>query len=560
MTKSFSPYILLLLALMVLLAGCHKKDTKASKHIRKFKHSDEAITVSEEEPFNFNLLDTTQYYLGEVGDSTYFFKIDKISQKHFSGRYYSVNTTTTIAEAHPFTITYQKGNYKFKSESTKVNLKFDIVVDTASISGVFSTSISGYDKQHLAFEAFQNPVFKKYESKRYAANCPKDYLNIEVQSDVVYGNAKGHWTSMPIRDNEKMGKLILKGMGKALSTKNLDLTMDIYLPVDTLVKKRPLLVLFHGGAFYFGDKAAETSTTWCKHFAQIGYVVASVNYRMGFNINKTSIQKSGYQAIQDAHAALRYLVANADKYAIDPDNIFIGGTSAGAITALGVTFISNSTCPPFVHENNFQKKLGTLESSGNKLKNTFKIKGVANMWGAVYELEELNGHNIPVISFHGTADNIVPFDEGIPLSEVKGNLGELLFDKMYGSKAIHHHLDSLHIRNEFYPIEGVSHAPYQDKHGHPNDCYFFIQDKMQRFFYKEMAHIKGITHSKEKPQHYYLKQNDVTFINWQAEGGFIMESAQNGVTVIWRKDAKQRKLTASGMRANGMSFTTSMNF
>lgn len=548
-------HIRLLWATLLLLcfAGCHKDATKAHKHLQEIKHSKQAVAVSEEDLFDFNVLDTANFYLGEVNDSTYFFKIDHISDDGFKGRYYVVNEESE-ADVHRFEVQYRDKEYLFCTNTKDIPVKFDLTIDTAAITGTFSNSILSTEKSVLAFEKYREPAFHEYHSTRYISVRDTTKENYTLKEDISYGQARGYWASNPVKD-EKYGKIIAKGISKTVRERDVDLTMDLYLPNDSVVKERPLLVLLHGGAFYVGDKGAETMTTWCKHFAQIGYVVATINYRMGFHLSKQSIQQCGYEAIQDAHAAIRYLVANHEEYGIDPDYIFIGGTSAGAITALGVTFMTNSTRPQFVFDNKLDSKLGNLESSSNNLKNTFHIRAIANMWGAVYDLEELEGHHTPVISFHGTEDNIVPFDQGFPFEDVKSNLGEKLFDKMYGSKSIHERLDSLKIRNEFYPIEGVKHAPYQDKGGHPNSIYFFIQDKMQRFFYREIAQMGKIVRDKNHPQQYTLAQNDIANINWKVEGGFILHEDQNSVTVLWRKDARKHQLTASGMRNNGCAFT-----
>lgn len=548
-------FLVVILSLTTMLSGCNRHQDKAEKRAHKIEQSKNAVEIDDNKPLNFSIIDTANYYIGNVGDQTYIFKIDKLFKTKFSGRYYVVNDKP-IATCQKFEVKYQNKKYIFTSDGKSTAIKFDISVDTASIIGDFTTSITQTDKQGIAFVKYRVPAYKEYSSPRYAVDCPSDYLEIETQTDVVYGKAKGYWTSLPI-DEDKVGKAFFKGIGKTAYEKNLNLTLDLYLPKDTLVKKRPLLVFFHGGAFYMGDKGCETMVKWCEHFAQTGYVVASVNYRMGFTLSKKSIQKSGYEAIQDAHAALRFLVAHAEEYGIDPNYIFVGGTSAGSITALGMAFMTNATRPPFVFENGFDKKLGNIESSGNNCHNTFHIKAIANMWGAVYDLDELNGHHIPVISFHGTEDNLVPFDQGFPFSNIKSKLGEKLFDMMYGSQAIHKRLDSLHVRNEFHPIAGCSHAPYQDKKGHPNDCYYFIQGKMQKFFYVELARVKGIAHEKSSPQVYYCKQDDVTAINWKVDGGFILKTEEGKVKVLWRSDSRKRKVTASGLRENGMAFTTS---
>lgn len=543
----------LVLSLLLGFTACHKHaDTKAGKHLRHIKHSNEAITINEDDLFDFTCLDTAYYYLGEVNDSTYFFKIDNVKEDHIYGRFYLVNESSE-AEAHRFEVQYKDNEYLFCTNTKDIPVKFKITIDTNAITGTFSNSTMNLSENVIAFEKYYPPTYVEYHSVRYNQQNDSEMMSFKICKDIQYGQAQGFWSTNPVND-EKYGKIIARSMARTISERDVDLNLDLYLPENDSVKKRPLLVLIHGGAFYIGDKAAETMTTWCEHFAKLGYVVATINYRMGFHLNKKSIQQCGYEAMQDAHAAIRYLVSKSDEYGIDPNYIFVGGTSAGAITALGVAFMTNSTLPAFVKENHFDTKLGGLDASSNNCKNTFRICALANMWGAVYDLSMLNGHNTPVISFHGTDDNIVPFDQGFPFEEIKSNIGEKLFDKMYGSKAIHERLDSLHIRNEFYPIEGVKHAPYQDRAGHPNSTYFFIQDKMEKFFLHELVKMGKITRNEAHPQQYYLNQKDITTINWKVDGGFILSEDKNNVTILWRKDARRHTLTASGTRSNGCAF------
>lgn len=543
--------LLYLLTVVILLSSCHQKESnKAIEHAKHIKQSSKVITVSQKDDVDFTQLDTKNFYFGEIDEDNYFFIIDNVTAHSVHGRYYVVNEETE-AEAKRFEIEQKDGEYLFCTSNNDIPVKFEINIDSASITGTVKTSISISDKKFLAFEKYREPEFSEPKSTRYlSTHKEQSNTDYKIKKDVVYGEAMGYWASNPI-DGEKYGKILARSLAKTLAEKSVKLDMDIYMPNDN-VKKHPLLVFIHGGAFFVGDKEAETMTKWCEHFTQIGYVTASINYRMGFTLSKKSIQKCGYEAIQDAHAAIRYLVAHADEYKIDPSYIFVGGTSAGSITALGMAFMTNATRPPFVFENNFDQKLGNIESSSNNLKTHFKIKALANMWGAVYDLDELNGHNIPVISFHGTEDNLVPFDEGYPFADIKGKIGEKLFDKMYGSKSIHERLDSLHIHNEFHPIEGVKHAPYQDKAGHPNATYYFIQEKMENFFYNELRKVSNIV--KSGSQTYSLPQNDIATIQWKAIGGFILNTEENNATILWRKDAPKKELIATGTRQNGCAY------
>jgi len=543
-------FILVCCIFAVMLSACHKKDDKASRHRNDLELSKQAVTISDDKPFDFKLIDTSTYYIGEVGDCTYIYKVDKIKKNGLMGRYYQLTGSQWLKPVR-FEIEYNDGEYLFCTANSDIPFKFEATIDTAFWYATVSTSLVGEEKD-FTFEKYRAPRFVDRDEELYSRHGSGPALSYQVKKDVQYGQTRWFWSSLEVKD-EKYVRMIFKGMSKTVAERDVPLNMDVYLP-DQKTNKRPLVVFIHGGAFYMGDKGAETMTTWCKNFAQKGYVAASVNYRLGFRINKFSIQQCGYGAIQDLHAALRFLVDNAEEYGIDTNKIFLAGTSAGSITALGVTFMTNRNRPDFVFENELDKTMGNIESASNSLKNHFHIAAIANMWGAVYDLDELNGHNVPVISFHGTKDNLVPFDNGFPFSEENGKLGERLFDKMYGSKSMKQRLDSLHVRNEFYPLDGVGHAPYQDRKGKPNEYYYFIQDKMMDFFYKEVAKAGKIAHDKDNPKHYVFLQPNVKELMWKAEGGFILDSKDNGVKVVWRSDAKAHRLTASGLLENGASY------
>lgn len=545
--------ICLLCALSLLLAACHKKDDdKASKHKEELKLSKDAVSISDDKPLDFRLIDTSSYYAGELEDCSYIYKVDRVYKNGLKGRYYRISNSQWLSPVR-FEIEFKDGEYLFCTANKDIPFKFEATIDTALWFAKVSTSLVG-EKKDCAFEKLRAPRFVFRDEELYARNGTGQPLDYEVKKDVQYGHTRWFWSSLEPK-GDKYAKMIAQGLAKSIAEKDVPLKMDIYLP-EHQAERRPLVVFVHGGAFYFGDKGAETMTTWCKNFAQKGYVTASVNYRLGFRLSKSSIQQCGYGAIQDLHAALRFLIENAGEYGIDTNKIFLAGTSAGSITALGVAFMTNSTRPEFVTEGKLDKKMGNIESASNDLKHRVHIAGIANMWGAVYDLDELNGHNVPVISFHGTQDNIVPFDQGYPFSDVKGKLGEKMFDEMYGSKAMKQRLDSLHVRNEFYPLDGVGHAPYQNKKGRPNEYYFFIQDKMMDFFYKEVAKVGKISHDSQN-RFYYKLQQEVGEVTWKADGGFIMDVKNNSVKVLWRKDAKTHRLTASGVLKNGASFTVS---
>jgi len=95
------------------------------------------------------------------------------------------------------------------------------------------------------------------------------------------------------------------------------LLLDIFTPAAAQ-GNLPLVVWIHGGAWRGGSKGQCPAIDLTKN----GYVVASIDYRFS--------QEAIFPAqIEDCKAAIRFLRANAAKFAIDPDHIGVGGDSAG---------------------------------------------------------------------------------------------------------------------------------------------------------------------------------------------------------------------------------------
>lgn len=87
----------------------------------------------------------------------------------------------------------------------------------------------------------------------------------------------------------------------------------------------PAVVAIHGGGFTSGDRSAYG--VLLGRLAARGYVAATVDYRLAPATQFPT-------ALQDVKAALRFLRANAQKYAIDPNRICAIGEAAGANLAL----------------------------------------------------------------------------------------------------------------------------------------------------------------------------------------------------------------------------------
>lgn len=199
------------------------------------------------------------------------------------------------------------------------------------------------------------------------------------------------------------------------------LQIDIYEPEGDAAAARPVVVLAHGGSFIFGDKSSMKDD--CERFARAGYVAASIQYRLypalvlGFP-DSTAIFGAVTKAVSDMKAAVRFFRADAagqNLFRADTNFIFVGGYSAGAVTALHHAYMDEGDDLPPSIANALLENGGLDGNSGSALNRTFssRVSGVYNRSGGLYRREWLQSGNVPLVSIHGTNDNTVYFETGL---------------------------------------------------------------------------------------------------------------------------------------------------
>jgi para-nitrobenzyl esterase len=107
---------------------------------------------------------------------------------------------------------------------------------------------------------------------------------------------------------------------------------DIYLPDS--VEPTPLVIYIHGGGFRGGDKsnAHNGRADEIREFLQAGVAYASINYYL---LSQDPIDDQGVvRSLEDSALALQFMRYYANSLNIDPENIALYGTSAGAGTSL----------------------------------------------------------------------------------------------------------------------------------------------------------------------------------------------------------------------------------
>ena len=195
------------------------------------------------------------------------------------------------------------------------------------------------------------------------------FANVTKTENIVYGSAVGQ------------------------NGATVTLVLDRYEPAGDTATRRPAIVWVHGGGFSPGlDRNSPEIQDEARAFARKGYVGVSIDYRLGGGClpPTTRCATSIVHAKWDAQAAVRYLRANATQLRIDPNRIAIAGTSAGAITALNVAF--------------GPEDVGTSGNPGfpSTVRAAVSLSGAAITTGP-------NAGEAPALLFHGSTDNVVPY-------------------------------------------------------------------------------------------------------------------------------------------------------
>ena len=313
-----------------------------------------------------------------------------------------------------------------------------------------------------------------------------------------------------------------------------DLSLDFYEPTGDTLSNRPLLVYAFGGGFLIGVRGQPPIPAYCTYFAQCGYAVASIDYRIGFNpLDQSSAERAVYRGAQDLRAAVRFLCQRYSQYRIDTTAIFLTGSSAGCFSGLHSCFMEQADCPTSVHGSTFEPSdLGCFDCSGNTDNNQRmpKIRGIVNHWGAILDtifMRTTAKDNVPVISFQGDGDNVVPYVSGHPFSYP-------VFPVVYGALPIHRRLDNIGIKNELHTFVGFGHEPWLLSPELKDTCYKYTKPFLYGLLKPIPLTITGdSTLCLNGMGIYTVASRTGSKYCWTVSGGTITAQNNNQITVKW---------------------------
>ena len=197
------------------------------------------------------------------------------------------------------------------------------------------------------------------------------------------------------------------GRAVTVSGSYMDLMLDIYKGTGDTLKTRPLVIFIHGGGFKDGDKVSNFGTLLCGGLAKRGYLVASINYRLGTTGTLESYYEAMIRGVQDGKAAVRFFRRFSSLYGVDTTQIFVTGSSAGSITALHMAYLRQNEIPSYV---NLSALGGTLDGASGNAGYSSLVDGVISNWGALVDYQYMKTGDVPVFCVHGLSDVTVPCD------------------------------------------------------------------------------------------------------------------------------------------------------
>lgn len=232
------------------------------------------------------------------------------------------------------------------------------------------------------------------------------------------------------------------------------LVADVYTPTGDTEVNRPLILYFHSGNFLpfpqnqsvSGTRSDSTVVEMSRRLARMGYVVASVDYRLGWNpvapeqdTRVNTLINAAYRGVQDARTAVRYFKLNAGTYGVDTSKIVMWGQGTGGYITLNTgaldkyskvvtttnpesKFIGTNGFPMVIEQVNgniWGTSLGLNPINGdtlnlpNNLGPSSDFQMIVNMGGALGDISWLDENTPPVLSFQTTTDPFAPYKDDV---------------------------------------------------------------------------------------------------------------------------------------------------
>jgi acetyl esterase/lipase len=254
--------------------------------------------------------------------------------------------------------------------------------------------------------------------------------------------------------------------------------LDVIAPRDTS-QPLPTLIYIHGGGWRAGDK--DTVLLNLLPYLEMGFAVVNVEYRM------TPIALVP-AAVEDCRCALRWVLQNAPEYGFDTDRIVVTGGSAGGHLTLTTGMLPASAgldrrCPVVDPDRPGRADAHEPEMPVAAMINWYGITDVADLvegpnaktyavewmgglanWREearrVSPLEYVRPGLPPILTIHGDADEIVPYEHAVRLHEALQKAGvpnrlHTVAGGNHGGFTLEQNLEAARVIRDFLEEHGI---------------------------------------------------------------------------------------------------------
>ncbi len=248
---------------------------------------------------------------------------------------------------------------------------------------------------------------------------------------------------------------------------NTSLKLDLYLPKE-LKEPAPVLMFVHGGGWSKGKRS--DYRYYCVKFAEQGYVVATISYRL----RDIALFPA---AVEDTKCAVRWMRVNAAKFGGDSDRIALIGGSAGGHLAMMTGYSADDT---------------EFEGTGGNANVSSRVQAVVNLYGPVDMTTEYARNHGLITGYLGKSYTEAPelYKRCSPLQFVTaddsptlilhGSLDELV--PITQAERLDKALEKAGVEHEYYPLKGWPHT--MDAAQVVND---YCMARMMDFFKKHLS-------------------------------------------------------------------------
>ena len=205
--------------------------------------------------------------------------------------------------------------------------------------------------------------------------------------------------------------------------------LDLYLPRNAS-GATPVLMYIHGGGWVGGSK--EANVLRLLPYLEMGWAVVNVQYRLG-RVSRAPA------AVEDCLCALHWVKSNADEYNFDASRIVVTGNSAGGHLALTTGMVPSSAGLDL--ECQLKDELGVaaiinwygITDVGDLLagenEKAYAVRWMGSMADRldvalrVSPLTYVRGGLPPILTIHGDADPVVPYQQAVRLQKELADAG-----------------------------------------------------------------------------------------------------------------------------------------